>query len=277
MAGDDAITLTPIGYVQSSIGDREAMPNDGVAAAIEVLPEYVAGLGDIESNTHIIILGWFHQANRHRLTVHGKSGRPGQVERGVLGLRSSTRPNPLGLNTARLVRREERLLYLERLDMIDGTPVVDIKRYSPGWDDVFAARTSRQSRPLPRMDTQLVDALLNEVEHFHGANGAGTRRAVRLIIDLCNRWGINPTDPELTVALPMHQGVAVDGEGADSFQCITRATFGSGRLRVSRGQEVQFQWRDRALAAVPTSSEPPVDLEMLAKTPVSDLWKLNET
>ena len=91
MSGPQPITLTPIGYVYSPVDDREAMPNDGVPAKIELLPKFADGLGDIESNSHLIILGWFHQAHRHRLTVTGKSGRPGREQRGVFGLRSSTR------------------------------------------------------------------------------------------------------------------------------------------------------------------------------------------
>ena len=170
MSVPQPITLAPIGYVYvRRLMTARSMPNDGVPAKIELLPEFAAGLGDIESNSHLIILGWFHQAHRHRLTVTGKSGRPGREQRGVFGLRSSTRPNPVALNIARLVHRDGTVLTLERLDMIDGTPVVDIKRYSPGWDDVFAARTSRQLRPLPAPDAELIEILLNEVEHFHGA------------------------------------------------------------------------------------------------------------
>ena len=69
--------------------------------------------------------------------------------------------------------------------MIDGTPVVDIKRYSPGWDDVFAARTSRQLRPLPPPDAELVETLLNEVEHFHGATYRPERAAPCASLPTC--------------------------------------------------------------------------------------------
>ena len=265
MSGLQPITLTPIGYVRSPIDDREVMPNDGVPAKIELLPEFADGLGDIESNSHLIILGWFHQAHRHRLTVTGKSGRPGREQRGVFGLRSSTRPNPVALNIARLVHRDGTVLSLERLDMIDGTPVVDIKRYSPGWDDVFAARTSRQQRPLPAPDAELVEILLNEVEHFHGAINAGARRAVRLVADLCSRWRIHPTDPALTVTIPMREGAAVDGSIADSVQALTRATFGSGRLHVCGGDGSGVAVaRAYAVTATPTATEPPTDYAALA-------------
>ena len=276
MSGSQAITLTPIGYVRSPIDDREVMPNDGVPAKIELLPEFADGLGDIESNSHLIILGWFHQAHRHRLTVTGKSGRPGREQRGVFGLRSSTRPNPVALNIARLVHRAGTVLSLERLDMIDGTPVVDIKRYSPGWDDVFAARTSRQLRALPAPDAELVEILLNEVEHFHGAIDAGARRAVRLVADTCSRWRINPTDPALTVTIPMREGAAVDGSIADSLQALTRATFGSGRLRVCGGTAVVLRWRKHTVAATATATEPPADYAALAAMPLTELWTLEE-
>lgn len=296
MSGPQPIMLTPIGYVRSPIDDREVMPNDGVPAKIELLPEFADGLGDIESNSHLIILGWFHQAHRHRLTVTGKSGRPGREQRGVFGLRSSTRPNPVALNIARLVHRDGTVLSLERLDMIDGTPVVDIKRYSPGWDDVFAARTSRQLRPLPPPDAELVEILLNEVEHFHGAVDAGVRRAVRLVADTCSRWRIHPTDPALTVTIPMRQGAAVDGSIADSLQALTRATFGSGRLHVCGGTAVVLQWREltvamtpkapepplvmrwreRTVAATATATEPPTDYAALAAIPLTELWTLEE-
>ena len=161
--------------------------------------------------------------------------------------------------------------------MIDGTPVVDIKRYSPGWDDVFAARTSRQLRPLPPPDAELVEILLNEVEHFHGAVTAGARRAVRLVADLCSRWRIHPTDPALTVTIPLRQGAAVDGSVADSVQALTRATFGSGRLHVCGGTAVVLRWRELTVAATATATEPPADYAALAAIPLTELWTLEET
>ena len=140
MSGE-AYEVRPIGRVVSSVGEGDEMPIDGVPASIEVFPEYEAGLAGIESNTHLIILGWFHRADRERLTV----SRHGGPERGVFGMRPPGRPNPVGLTSARVLGIEGRLVKLDRLDMIDGTPVVDIKRYSPGWDSIFSARTARDT------------------------------------------------------------------------------------------------------------------------------------
>ena len=60
-------------------------------------------------------------------------------------MRAPGRPNPIGLTSARVLGVEGRVVRLDRLDMIDGTPIVDIKRYSPGWDSIFSARTSRDT------------------------------------------------------------------------------------------------------------------------------------
>ena len=100
------------------------MPIEGVAAQVEVHADYAEGLHNTESNTHVYVLGWLHWALRALLAS--------EAARGVLGLRSPARPNPIGLSAAKLLRLEGRMLHLERLDMFGGTPVLDIKRYSPG-------------------------------------------------------------------------------------------------------------------------------------------------
>ena len=130
------------------------MPIDGVPASIEVFPEYEAGLAGIESNTHLLILGWFHKADRSSLTLSRHGGRG----RGVFGLRSPGRPNPIGLTSARVLGVEGRVVRLDRLDMIDGTPIVDIKRYSPGWNSIFSARTSRDTEHPGEQEPGVVPA-----------------------------------------------------------------------------------------------------------------------
>ena len=150
----EAYSVTPIGRVVSPVGEGDEMPIDGVPASIEVFPEYEAGLAGIESNTHLIILGWFHKADRSGLTLSRHGGRG----RGVFGLRSPGRPNPIGLTSARVLGVEGRVVRLDRLDMIDGTPIVDIKRYSPGWDSIFSARTSRDTEHLGDREPGVVPA-----------------------------------------------------------------------------------------------------------------------
>jgi len=93
---------------------------------LEVLPEFAEGLQDIEGFSHITILWIFHQAQGCELV--GRVPTDNQVH-GVFSTRSPRRPNPIGLTNVELVRREEANLHLRGIDMLDGTPVLDIKPY----------------------------------------------------------------------------------------------------------------------------------------------------
>ena len=163
------------------------MPIDGVPASIEVFPEYEAGLAGIESNTHLLILGWFHKADRSSLTLSRHGGRG----RGVFGLRAPGRPNPIGLTSARVLGVEGRVVRLDRLDMIDGTPIVDIKRYSPGWNSIFSARTSRDTEhPGNRNRASFLRDMLVEAVNFHGERCVGAALGARMVDHAIHHWGI---------------------------------------------------------------------------------------
>jgi tRNA-Thr(GGU) m(6)t(6)A37 methyltransferase TsaA len=94
---------------------------------IEIFPKFAAALDDIEGFSHIIVLFHFHRAGRAKL----RAVPPGQSRpRGIFSTRSPHRPNPLGLSVLRLLRRDGRRLAVAGLDIIDGTPVLDIKPYT---------------------------------------------------------------------------------------------------------------------------------------------------
>ena len=224
MAADDP-RLVPVGVVHSPVVDHGAMPIAGVPAAIEIFPEYAPALVDIASNSHLIVLAWLHEAARDRLQVAGRNAPPGAPLRGVFGLRSSVRPNPIGVTVARLLAADLPAcrLHLDRLDFVDGTPVVDIKRYSPAIDSVFAARTSRDlAPPIRDLRADLVRAAAN----FHGEWCAGAATGVVLLAEALTAWGIAARHAELRVQ------VGRDGCLADALQGMTGATLGSGRLAV---------------------------------------------
>lgn len=167
MSGPDThnaeLTLHPIGIIRSPHTVAEETPiqpvfAQGVAGRAEILPQFVAGLADLDGFSHIWLLHWFHQAGAPRLTV-----RPylQDAEHGVFATRAPTRPNPIGLSLVRLVRREGCVLHLEDVDVLDGTPLLDIKPYVPrfdyranvrvGWlttvDDETAERRGRRALP----------------------------------------------------------------------------------------------------------------------------------
>ena len=235
---EESYEVRPIGRVVSSVGEGDEMPIDGLPASIEVSPEYETGLAGIESNTHLIILGWFHRADRERLTV----SRHGGPERGVFGMRSPGRPNPVGLTSARVLGLEGRVVKLDRLDMIDGTPVVDIKRYSPGWDSIFSARTGRDTEhPGGRNRESFLRDMLFEAENFHGKRCVGAALGARMVDHAIHRWGIAKKEPDLKVTW------GPDGCINDALQAITGATPGNGRLEMGLGDDYVLSWEGREL------------------------------
>ena len=131
------ITYRPIGVIHSPFTDLKDMPIQptGEASApgiAEVLPEYAEGLKDVEGFSHLILLYHLHEVRRQDLTV-----RPflGSERRGVFATRAPTRPNPIGLSVVKLLRREGTKLHLARVDVLDGTPLLDIKPYVPEFDE----------------------------------------------------------------------------------------------------------------------------------------------
>ena len=231
-------SVIPIGRVVLSVGEGDEMPIDGVPASIEVFPEYEAGLAGIESNTHLLILGWFHKADRSSLTLSRHGGR----ERGVFGLRSPGRPNPIGLTSARVLGVEGRVVRLDRLDMIDGTPIVDIKRYSPGWNSIFSARTSRDTEhPGNRNRASFLRDMLVEAVNFHGERCVGAALGARMVDHAIHHWGIAKKEPALRV------GWGPDGCINDALQAITGATSGNGRLDASGRPDYVLSWEGREL------------------------------
>lgn len=234
----DPVTLQPIGRVRSPVTGRGDLPGEGVEATIEVFPKFRAGLREIESNTHVIVLGWFHEAGRDR-TALGETG----AERGVFGLRSAARPNPLGLTICRLLVVAESEIRVANLDFVDGTPVVDIKRYSPAWDCVFSARTSRDRRPSMPDDVGLDEAIRESVA-FHGEECAALIAGCRLVLATSGAWESARKAPDLTVQ------ITGDGCLADTFQALTGATFGTRRLIWSAGPVSALRSGDRLLRFV---------------------------
>lgn len=133
----------PIGVIHTPHTRPEETPiqpvfAEGVHGWAEILPEFAAGLADLEGFSHIWLLYWFHRAGPPRLIVQPFLQ---DAEHGVFATRAPTRPNPLGLSLVRLVRREGCLLHLDGVDVLDGTPLLDIKPYVPRFDNRADART----------------------------------------------------------------------------------------------------------------------------------------
>jgi tRNA-Thr(GGU) m(6)t(6)A37 methyltransferase TsaA len=144
-----------VGVVRSRFKEPSDLPPPAFApprffersvGTIEVLPEFAPALERLEEYSHIIVLFHFHRAGGAKL----KAVPPGETrERGIFATRSPHRPNPLGLSVLRLIRREGPRLEVAGLDLIDGTPVLDIKPYTK------RDRKSRIRTPRPSKDSRI--------------------------------------------------------------------------------------------------------------------------
>ena len=109
----------------------------GVTGTVEVFPEYAAGLRDLDGFERIWLLYWFDRVKAAEMTVKPYLDT---AERGLFATRAPSRPNPIGLSAVRLMRLEGNTLYVDGVDILDGTPLLDIKPYVPRFDAFEAQR-----------------------------------------------------------------------------------------------------------------------------------------
>jgi tRNA-Thr(GGU) m(6)t(6)A37 methyltransferase TsaA len=132
----DPIKFQPIGIIHSPHKSPEGTPIQasgarGVEGQIEVFSEFTPGLKDLEGFSHIIILYHFHLSRKYSLEV-----KPflDNRKRGLFATRAPSRPNPIGLSVVRLMEIKNGILRIRDVDIVDGTPLLDIKPYVPEFD-----------------------------------------------------------------------------------------------------------------------------------------------
>lgn len=131
------IVYRPIGVVRSPFSEAEGMPIQpsrarGIRGTVELEPEYAEGLQDLDGFSHAVLLCHLHRSRGFSLKVVPFLDH---VARGVFATRAPRRPNPIGLSVVRLVSIEGNRISFEGVDLIDGTPVLDIKPYVPEFDE----------------------------------------------------------------------------------------------------------------------------------------------
>ena len=132
----EILKYRPIGTIHTPFKGLEGTPiqpvgGSGVKAEIELLPEFVAGLHDLDGFSHIILIYHCHLAQPYRLMV---TPFLDDAQRGLFATRAPTRPNPIGLSVVRLIRVANNILYIEDIDIVDNTPLLDIKPFVPEFD-----------------------------------------------------------------------------------------------------------------------------------------------
>ena len=267
----NSLNLRPIGVVRCQISKSSEMPKQGIPARVEVFSEYAPGLLGIERSTHVMVLGWLHQADRDVLQVRRPRYTETEVRRGVFACRAPVRPNPLGVTIVKLLNVEGNVLHVDGLDMTDGTPVLDLKPHAAGFDGVFCARRARDLSRLADPDSEhALRSMVREAENFHGERCAGVVAGARMVYHAMKIFGIAQKDPRVVLS------VGEDGCMADSVQALVGATFGNKRLECGsqsafvlscEGQELWF--RPRYLEHTPLEELLEQDIDALFDCEVS--------
>jgi tRNA-Thr(GGU) m(6)t(6)A37 methyltransferase TsaA len=124
-------SVTPIGVIRSEIKNRKDAPlfytDEGAPnAVLEIASSYTEGLHRMKAGDEIIVITWLHRANREVLKVHPRGDKSNPLT-GVFSTRSPDRPNPVGLHRVKLLEIKPGRLEIGPIEVIDGTPVIDIK------------------------------------------------------------------------------------------------------------------------------------------------------
>lgn len=150
------ITFTPIGIIHTPHQEQNKTPiqpvyAENIAGTVEVFEQFAEGLKDIEGFSHLYMIYYFNKTDKIKLIVKPYLE---DVERGLFATRAPFRPNKIGLSIVRLIKREENFLHIENLDILDGTPLLDIKPYTAkfdrmetvksGWQDLIDDNTAKQ-------------------------------------------------------------------------------------------------------------------------------------
>ena len=150
MRENSIIEFKPIGVIRSPFKEPEGTPIQPVGAVnskgrVELSEEYEEGLKGLEGFSHIILLYFFHAIEGYSLKVVPFLD---EVEQGVFATRAPKRPNAIGLSIVKLDRIEKNILYVENIDILDGTPLLDIKPYASVFDNVEFERNGWLSKSL---------------------------------------------------------------------------------------------------------------------------------
>jgi tRNA (adenine37-N6)-methyltransferase len=142
--------MRPIGEIHTPFSDKRDTPiqpsRSTARGQVEVYPAYIDGLRDLNGFSHIILLYVFNRSDDYRLSV---TPFLDNQERGLFATRYPARPNPIGLSIVRRLSIHDHSLEIEGADMLDGTPLLDIKPYVPDfdvWSDVRAGWYDRRSK-----------------------------------------------------------------------------------------------------------------------------------
>jgi tRNA-Thr(GGU) m(6)t(6)A37 methyltransferase TsaA len=250
--GEPTLTLTPIGVVRSPFYDRLSAPRqpraaEGIPGTIELFEHmgYQYALEDLASFRFIWVVFWFHKNPNFRRKVQPPRS---QKRRGVFATRSPHRPNPIGLSAVELLGVDGLCLRVQNLDILDGTPVLDLKPYIPYTDSIPHATNGwldealRPVDPIPRHQVTFSPRASAQLEYLEG-------HAVILRPRLEEVLGLGP-------APHPYRRIKTNGDGFVLAYKAWRVDFSAGDLTILV-LDIRTGYRPSVLA---TSKDPEIDL-----------------
>lgn len=155
----DMVEYKPIGVIHSPFKEPKGTPIQpagarGIGGSVEVFPEYVEGIKDVEGFSHIILIYHFHLSRGASLRVKPYMD---SEARGIFATRAQGRPNPIGISIVRLIGIDDNILHIQDVDIIDGTPLLDIKPYVPEFDVMEGIKIGWLERNVHKLSTSKDD------------------------------------------------------------------------------------------------------------------------
>lgn len=162
----DSLSLKPIGVIYTPFKEPKGTPiqpgrSQGARGEIEIYPEYVPGLTDLDGFSHITLLYYFHLSKGFELMV---TPYLDDKKRGLFATRAPRRPNPIGLSVVKLDKIEGNILHIINVDMIDGTPLLDIKPYVRDFDSAEDFKVGWLEDRIARKDMDVADNRFHKEE-----------------------------------------------------------------------------------------------------------------
>ncbi len=221
MATDILPTFRPLGTVRCAATDVASVPSEGLPSRVVIHEDYRRALTGIEVGDYLYVLAVFHLADPTTLAGSPDSDH----EQGAFSIRSSCRPNIIGMTLSRITAVDDLTISFDWLDFVDGSPVLDLKRYNWRWECALSTRRLDRRFIERQIDTDtLATVLARPAANFHGERCDWVMRAGRLAARLVHERDIWLGNPGLAVHV---QG---NGHLVDAVQGMTGVTLGNGRL-----------------------------------------------
>ncbi len=223
MTTDNKVQLDILGYVHCVAKTVQDVPSEGVPGTL-VLDDWLApALEGFEPGQFIYVIVLFHKSNPMVLTAS-----PGTAQqRGVFTIRSSDRPNRIGMTLTRIEQIRGSEIEVNWIDFSDGTPILDIKKYSTRWECVFSAPSDDRRHFEQQIPKQtLATVLARPIHNFAGFSAPEAHALASAGAELVQTYKVFLLDPDLRFQ--------VKGTGSliDAVQGLTKASFGNNRLTI---------------------------------------------